>query len=89
MAKKKPNKRPKKIFHPRLLSLAAGAGWAAAHSPTHFGAPEEVGAWLISALAVALLVRAALALLAPIFGLLGEALRQPGNADHANDRNDA
>lgn len=89
MAKKKPSKRPKKVFRPFLLSLAAGAGWAAMHSPLHFSAPEEVGAWLISALAVALVVRAALALLSPIFGLLGDALWHTNNADRANDRNDA
>lgn len=89
MAKQKRTKSPKKFFSPFLLSLAGGAGWAASHSPVHFGAPEEVGAWLISALSIALLVRAGLALLGPIIGLFGEALRQPTNHDPANDRNDA
>lgn len=89
MAKQKRTKRPKKIFSPFLLSLAGGAGWAALHSPTHFGAPEETGAWLISALSIALLVRAGLALLGPILGLFGQALWHPTRQDHANDRNDA
>ncbi len=74
MAKKKPAK-PSGILHPFLLSLAAGTGWAALHEPADLTNPGLLGAWLLTALAIALLTRAGLALLAPLAGLLGEALR--------------
>lgn len=69
MAKAKSGK-TRKLFSPFLLSLAAMAAWAALHEPDSFGNPGMLGAWLLAALAVGLLVRAALALLAPL-GTLG------------------
>ena len=47
-------------------------GWAATHEPASFSNPGMAGAWLLAALAVGLLVRAALALLAPLGGLCVE-----------------
>lgn len=74
MAKAKPRK-PKKLFSPFLLSLAAMTGWAATHEPDSFTNFGMAGAWLLSAFAVGLLVCAALALLAPLGGLCAESLR--------------
>ena len=74
MAKAKSGK-PKKLFSPFLLSLAAMTGWAATHEPDSFGNPGMVGAWLLAALAVGLLTRAVLALLAPLAGLFVDSLR--------------
>lgn len=74
MAKVKPRK-PKKLFSPFLLSLAAMTGWAATHEPASFSNPGMAGAWLLSAFAIGLLVRAALALAAPLGGLGMESLR--------------
>ena len=74
MAKAKPGK-TRKLFSPFLLSLAAMTGWAATHEPASFSNPGMAGAWLLAALAVGLLVRAALALLAPLGGLCLEGLR--------------
>ena len=73
MAKAKARK-PKKLFSPFLLSLAAATGWAATHEPDSFTNFGMAGAWLLSALAVGLLVGAALALLAPLGGLCMEFL---------------
>ncbi len=73
MAKTKPAK-PKKLFSSFLLSLAAMTGWAAMHEPDSFINPGMAGAWLLSAIAVGLLVRAALALAAPFGKLCMESL---------------
>ncbi len=80
MAKAKSGK-PRKLFSPFLLSLAAMTGWAATHEPESFNNPGMAGAWLLAALAVGLLVRAGLALLAPLGGLCVESARMLlGNA---------
>ena len=86
MAKAKPRK-PKKLFNPFLLSLAAMTGWAATHEPDSFTDFGMAGAWLLSALAVGLLVRAALALVAPLGGLGMQSLRlTSGNPGGSNQR---
>ena len=87
MAQKKPD-RSKRIFNPFLLSLAGGAGWAATNSPPDFNNPDVICAWLITSLAVGLLVRAALALLSPILRLIGDALQHVARPNQTNDRND-
>lgn len=88
MAKKKPAK-PKKIFSPFLLSVAVAAGWAALHSPAHFNPPGEAAAWAVSALAVALVTRAALAIISPLIKLVSDILRHLAGPGGADDRNDA
>lgn len=74
-----------KLFSPRLLSLAAGMAWAATNQPLRFNNLGLVGAWLVTALSIALLTCAALVLLLPILKLGGEALwhwlQQPRNQD--------
>ncbi|WP_298222488.1 hypothetical protein [Acidocella sp.] len=75
MAKVKPPRKSKKLFSPLLLSLAATTGWAATNEPESFTNFAMAGAWLLSALAVGLLVRAALAFAAPLSGLGMETLR--------------
>jgi len=57
-----------------LMTIAAAASWAAMHEPTvlDFG---SVSVWGLQTLAVALLVRAVLALLAPALGLCGVLLQ--------------
>lgn len=88
MAKKKTA--PKKgVFSPFLLSLAGAAAWAATHTPARFNAVDVVAAWLITALAVGLLIRAFLALLGPVFKLIGDFLRHTVNPSSTNDQNDA
>ncbi|MBU6418108.1 MAG: hypothetical protein KGQ79_00070 [Proteobacteria bacterium] len=74
MAKVK-SRKPKKLFSPFLLSLAAMTGWAATHEPASFSNSGMAGAWLLSAFAIGLLVRAVLALAAPLGGLGMESLR--------------
>lgn len=88
MAKKK-SEHKKGVFSPFLLSLAGAAAWAATHTPYHFNAIDVVVAWLITALAVGLLIRAFLALLSPVFKLIGEALRHAISPGSTNDQNDA
>lgn len=87
MAKKK-NTNSKKIFNPFLLSLAAAAGWAATHTSYGFSSFAMIGAWLISALAVGLFVRAVLALISPLLKLGYEIIQYLLRPDHINDRND-
>ena len=60
----------RRIFSPFMLTLAVMAGWAAAHEPPQFSA-ASLGVWICSAIAVALLARAVLALLTPLFDMLG------------------
>ena len=88
MAKKK-SARPKKFFSPLLLSLAGAAGWAAMHSPPSLSSQGEVGAWLISALAVGLFIRAVLAIISPIIKLFSDILQHLSGPSAADDRNDA
>jgi len=65
-----------------MTTIAAAASWAAMHEPTvlDFG---SVSVWGLQTLAVALLVCAVLALLAPALGLCGvllqHALAESGN----------
>lgn len=77
--------KPTKLFSPRLLSLAAGMAWAATNQPPRFNDLGRIAAWLITALAIALLTYAALVLLLPILKLGGEAflhwLQQPRKQD--------
>lgn len=58
----------KKILSPFMLTLAAMAGWAAAHEPAAFTL-ASVGVWLCGALTVALLASAGLALFTPLLGM--------------------
>lgn len=87
MAKQK-SPRQKKFFSPFLLSLAGAAGWAATHSPGSLSSPSVIGAWVISALAIGLVVRAVLALVGPILKLGGDLFRHSSGTDGKNNRND-
>jgi hypothetical protein len=60
--------KPNKILSPFMLTLAAMTGWAAAHEPDVMS-PATVGVWICSALTVALLTRAGLALFTPLLGI--------------------
>ncbi|MCB5945693.1 hypothetical protein [Acidocella sp. KAb 2-4] len=74
-------KKPK-LLKPMMLTIAAAAAWGAVHEPLTFTV-ASAGVWALQVLAVALLVRAALALLTPGMtlgiALLGAALRQTAN----------
>lgn len=59
----------KALLNPAMLTLAAMAGWAAAHVPAGFTL-ASAGVWVCGALTVALLTRAALALAAPLLGMV-------------------
>lgn len=87
MAKKKQSN-SSKIFNPFLLSLAAAAGWAATHTSYNFSSFSMIGAWLLSALAIGLFVRAILALISPILKLGFEVIQYTLSPDNINDRND-
>ncbi len=69
MGKGKSTKK-QKLMSPFMLVLAAMTAWAATHEPAHLNM-GSTGVWLLEALAVALLVRAGLALLAPLLGMAG------------------
>ena len=69
MAKSKQTHKPK-ILRPFMVTLAAMATWAALHQPAQFN-PGSIGVWGLSAVTVALLVRAGLALLAPVLDMMG------------------
>lgn len=64
------SKKSHSLINPFFLTLAAGAGWAAAHEPAHLTLASG-GVWVCSALTVGLLSRAALALLIPLLEILG------------------
>jgi uncharacterized membrane-anchored protein len=64
-----------KILKPMMITLAAMAAWAAMHEPVSFDA-GSLGVWALEAVAVALLVRAVLALVAPGLGLLAALLQR-------------
>ncbi len=75
----------KKLLSPFMLTLAAMAGWAAAHEPDVFST-ASVGVWICGAFTVALLTRAALALFTPLLGFLGVVFNRamkPGYRDGA------
>jgi hypothetical protein len=60
----------KKLLSPFILTMAAMAGWAAAHEPDVFTV-ASAGVWLCGAVTVALLTRAGLALATPLLGIFG------------------
>jgi hypothetical protein len=57
-----------RLIRPIPLVVAAAVLWAAANEPTDFG-PAAIIVWLLGTLTVALLARAALALLEPLVKL--------------------
>ncbi len=71
------------ILKPMMITLAAMAAWAAMHEPASFDA-GSVAVWALEAVAVALLVRAVLALVTPVLGLLA-ALLQRGMQELQNN----
>lgn len=87
MAKKKSN-HSKKIFNPFLLSFAAATGWAASQATYVFSSFSMLATWLISALSIGLIVRAALAIVIPILNLGSEFAQSFFKPDHINDRSD-
>jgi hypothetical protein len=60
----------KKRLSSGMLTLAATAGWAAAHEPPQFST-ASVGVWLCGAVTMALLTRAGLALVTPLLTICG------------------
>jgi len=60
---------------PGMLTLAAVAIWSARHEPDSFD-PASLGTWLLGALAMALTLRAAFALAAPVLGICAALLAQ-------------
>jgi hypothetical protein len=59
-----------KLLSPGILTVAAMAGWAAAHEPAVF-TTASVGVWLCGACTIALLTRACLALVTPLLAIFG------------------
>lgn len=68
-----------KLLKPTMLTIAAAAAWAAMNEPASL-TPASAGVWGLEVLAVALLVRAVLAMCTPAVGLglvlLRAAMRQ-------------
>ncbi len=60
--------RASRLVRPGPLVVAAAILWAAANEPTSF-TPSSVAVWLLGALTIGLLARAALALLQPLIRL--------------------
>jgi hypothetical protein len=77
MPKEKPRKGSKqsKLLKPGMLTLAVVFLWSAKHQPPQLDI-TSVGIWALGAIMVAMLVRAALALAAPVLGILGAILSQ-------------
>ncbi len=79
-SKSKGKQKPAQLLRPGLLAFALTLGWAARHEPAVFTI-ASLGVWLLGMLTTLILVRAALALLGPLFAvcgtLLGRALRHP------------
>jgi hypothetical protein len=71
----KPKGKNAALLKPGMLTLAAVALWSAQHEPVTFDT-ASLGTWLLGAVAVALSVRAALALFAPLLGLCTAILGQ-------------
>jgi hypothetical protein len=71
-----------KLLKPMMLTIAAAAAWAAMNEPVSLTL-ASAGVWGLEILAVALLIRAVLAMLTPVVALgivlLGAAMRQAGN----------
>jgi hypothetical protein len=61
--------KPKGIFSPFWLSLAAAAGWGAVHVPASLDI-GSAAAWALLSLAAGLVAAAALALAGPLLGLM-------------------
>ncbi|MBB5373752.1 hypothetical protein [Acidocella aromatica] len=57
-----------KLLKPTMVTIAAAAAWAATHEPESL-TPASAGVWGLEVLAVALLVRAVLALFTPAVAL--------------------
>jgi hypothetical protein len=64
-----------KLLRPGLLVLAVMFLWAAQNEPANFTA-STFASWALGALTVALLTRAGLALVAPVFAIAGTLLTQ-------------
>lgn len=64
-----------RVLRPGMVTLAAVFLWAARHEPADFSAASLV-VWFAGAITAALLVRAALALAAPLLAIAGAALEQ-------------
>ncbi len=81
----KADKTPK-LLKPMMLTVAAAAAWAAMNEPASFSA-ATIAVWGLETIAVALLVRAILAMLMPAFWvgivLLGAAIKQIGTGKEA------
>jgi hypothetical protein len=81
MPKEKSRKVAKKskMLRPGMLMLAAVFLWSAKHEPPQFDI-TSLGIWALGAVMVALLTGAALALAAPLLGILGAILSQAVHA---------
>jgi hypothetical protein len=79
MARKSAKKAPKakRLFAPKLLVFGVMLGWAALNEPASFDT-ASLAIWGLSALTVALLAGAAVALAAPAAGLFVALVRQAG-----------
>jgi hypothetical protein len=64
-----------KLLKPGVLTFAAMFIWSAQHQPLVF-TPASLAGWALGAATVALLTRAALALAAPVLGVLGAIFTQ-------------
>ena len=86
MPKEKSRKTAKKPnpLKPGMVVLAAVLLWSAKHEPAQFDI-TSLGTWALGAILVALLVRAALALVTPLFGLFGAILAQALQSMHDNE----
>ncbi len=63
------------LLKPGMITLAAVLLWSARHEPAAFST-ASTGVWVMGAITTALLVRAALALAAPLIGICGMVLGQ-------------
>jgi hypothetical protein len=68
-------KKKQKLLKPGMLMLAAMFIWSAAHEPDQFTI-GNTAAWLLGAVTVALVARAAFALASPIMRIIGIVLGQ-------------
>jgi hypothetical protein len=86
MPMEKSRKKAKKAspLKPGMIVLAAVLLWSAKNEPAQFDI-TSLGTWALGAILVALLVRAALALITPLFGLFGALLAQALQSMHNNE----
>ncbi len=80
-AKAKPRGKKSTLLKPGLLTLGAVFLWSAAHEPAAFNA-ANLSLWAVGALTTALVVRAALALAAPMLGICAAVLGQAAHILH-------